>query len=241
VGEELAANLRSKLVEPLSEYELALRLTESKPKADWRQVLASIAKRAVEARAGKALQLVRKLYYGSDDQPDQPREWLRLRLSRLAYAFRSRRVIEGLSGDVDFSTRQQIIDAFNHDLYPLILLCSTVAEEGIDLQKRCNTVVHYDLEWNPAKVEQREGRVDRLGRRSDEPVQIITLKLDGTYDERIWTRCQNRRIWMELYLCTAWKQEGKSTEEETIDKRPLPSIIPKWLEDYRLDLRPAPI
>lgn len=241
VGEELAANLRSNLAGPLNQYELALGLTESKLSADWQQVLASLAREAVEARAGKALKSVRKLYYGSDDRPDQPREWLRLRLSRLAYAFRPRHVIEGLSGNVDFPTRQQIINAFNNDLYPLILLCSTVAEEGIDLQKRCNTVVHYDLEWNPAKVEQREGRVDRLGRRSDEPVQIITLKLDGTYDERIWARCRNRRIWMELYLCTAWKQEGKSTEEETIDKHPLPSIIPKWLEDYRLDLRPAPI
>ena len=52
---------------------------------------------------------------------------------------------------------------FNDFYNPFVLLVSRVGEEGIDLQKQCRYVIHYDLEWNPAKMEQREGRVDRLG------------------------------------------------------------------------------
>ena len=52
---------------------------------------------------------------------------------------------------------------FNLPYNPFVLLVSRVGEEGIDLQKQCRYVIHYDLEWNPAKMEQREGRVDRVG------------------------------------------------------------------------------
>jgi len=53
---------------------------------------------------------------------------------------------------------------FNLPYNPFLLLVSRVGEEGIDLQKQCRYVIHYDLEWNQAKMEQREGRVDRVGR-----------------------------------------------------------------------------
>jgi SNF2 family DNA or RNA helicase len=52
------------------------------------------------------------------------------------------------------------------------------------LQQYCRHVVHYDLEWNPAKLEQREGRVDRKGRKTDGPVNVYFLLCSGTYDER---------------------------------------------------------
>ena len=36
-------------------------------------------------------------------------------------------------------------------------------QEGLDLHKHCRRVVHHDLVWNPAQIEQRIGRIDRLG------------------------------------------------------------------------------
>jgi ERCC4-related helicase len=120
-----------------------------------------------------------------------------------------------------------------------VLVCSSVAEEGIDLQKQCNTVIHYDLEWNPAKVEQREGRVDRLGG-SDE-VLVEFKRLAKTYDERIYNRFNARRIWMDLYLCNKWIEEGNSAEEDSDEEHDAPlgtSNDVTWLAKYRLDLRP---
>ena len=236
-------NLRAKLTEPLHEYRLALQVI--KEGGNWKQSLQICVERAVRERAGEILKSVRKLYYGSGDQPTQPREWLRLRLSRVAYGLYPRHAIEEIFGGKDFSARQQIINAFNKDLYPLVLICSSVGEEGIDLQKQCNTVVHYDLEWNPAKVEQREGRVDRVARDRTKAVQVVTFKLADTYDERILARCNNRKIWMELYLCRAWREEGKQAEIEGGEKHSSLGDIPTWLqgslEDLRLDLRPEPI
>ena len=52
---------------------------------------------------------------------------------------------------------------FNRRHNPFVLLVSQVGEEGIDLQEQCRYIIHYDLEWNPARMEQREGRVDRTG------------------------------------------------------------------------------
>ncbi len=243
ISQVLRQNLYRKLQEPLSEYELLSYLvaTPTNNNGAWKVTLAKVVGDKIDQRLKKPLQTIKKLYYGSDYLPDQPREKLRLRLSQLAYSFSPRKPIEALYGEVDFATRQQIIDSFNNDLYPLILICSSVAEEGIDLQKRCNTVVHYDLEWNPAKVEQREGRVDRLGRTSKDQVQIRTFKLSKTYDERILARCENRKIWMDLYLCKTWQEEGRKLEEETILKAPEQALLnnPDWLVNYRLDLRPA--
>ena len=42
-----------------------------------------------------------------------------------------------------------------------ILVCTDAAREGINLQRRCHDVIHIDLPWNPARLEQRNGRIDR--------------------------------------------------------------------------------
>ena len=55
----------------------------------------------------------------------------------------------------------------------MILIASSVGQEGIDLQTYCRHVVHFDLEWNPARMEQREGRVDRQGKKTTGPVNVI--------------------------------------------------------------------
>ena len=44
-----------------------------------------------------------------------------------------------------------------------LLLATDAASEGLNLQSRCRLVVHFELPWNPMRLEQRVGRVDRLG------------------------------------------------------------------------------
>ena len=44
-----------------------------------------------------------------------------------------------------------------------MLLATDAASEGLNLQRRCRAVVHYELPWSPARLEQRTGRVDRIG------------------------------------------------------------------------------
>jgi ERCC4-related helicase len=44
-----------------------------------------------------------------------------------------------------------------------LLLATDAASEGLNLQHRCRTVIHFELPWSPARLEQRTGRVDRIG------------------------------------------------------------------------------
>jgi hypothetical protein len=49
---------------------------------------------------------------------------------------------------------------------------SNVGSEEIDLHTFSSHLVHFDIEWNPARMEQREGRIDRFGRHLKEPVNV---------------------------------------------------------------------
>src|SRR5438046_9549020 len=76
--------------------------------------------------------------------------------------------------------------AFNLPGPPYVLLCTKIAREGIDLHLWCRRVVQYDLEWNPALMEQQIGIVDRIGslsRRAAKPVEVVWAWVPGTYEE----------------------------------------------------------
>ena len=68
-----------------------------------------------------------------------------------------------------------------------VLLFSEVGCEGLDYQF-CDCIVNYDLPWNPMRVEQRIGRIDRHGQQS-ESVAIVNLITPGTVDADIYERC----------------------------------------------------
>lgn len=68
-----------------------------------------------------------------------------------------------------------------------VLLSSEVGTEGLDYQF-CDALVNYDLPWNPMRIEQRIGRIDRRGQKS-ESVAIKNLVVSGTVDAAIFERC----------------------------------------------------
>ena len=68
-----------------------------------------------------------------------------------------------------------------------VLLFSEVGCEGLDYQF-CDCIVNYDLPWNPMRIEQRIGRIDRKGQASD-TVLIYSLITPGTVDADIYERC----------------------------------------------------
>jgi superfamily II DNA or RNA helicase len=86
--------------------------------------------------------------------------------------------------------KSQVIDEFREDPTIRVLLSSEVASEGVDLQF-CRFLVNYDLPWNPMKVEQRIGRIDRLGQAA-EKIDILNLVYAETIDARIVQRLYER-------------------------------------------------
>lgn len=71
-----------------------------------------------------------------------------------------------------------------------VLLSSEVGSEGIDLQF-CRFLINYDLPWNPMRVEQRIGRLDRLGQNA-ERISIVNFSLVDTVEERILEKLYER-------------------------------------------------
>jgi len=63
-----------------------------------------------------------------------------------------------------------------------VLVSTDCLSEGINLQEHFNSVVHYDLSWNPTRHEQREGRVDRFGQASPQIKVITYYGLDNQID-----------------------------------------------------------
>jgi len=71
-----------------------------------------------------------------------------------------------------------------------VLLSSEVGSEGLDFQF-CDMLLNYDLPWNPMRIEQRIGRIDRYGQKS-ETVAIVNMITPGTVDADIYERCLMR-------------------------------------------------
>jgi hypothetical protein len=72
-------------------------------------------------------------------------------------------------GGMDSDDRERIKAAFQTDprQSPIrILLATDAASEGINLQNHCARMVHYEIPWNPNRLEQRNGRIDRHGQKS---------------------------------------------------------------------------
>ena len=96
-----------------------------------------------------------------------------------------------IHGDVDDDDRRSLRRAFaltpDNPAAIDVLLSSEVGSEGLDFQF-CDALVNYDIPWNPMRIEQRIGRIDRYGQAS-ETVAIYNLVTPGTVDFDIYSRC----------------------------------------------------
>ena len=102
--------------------------------------------------------------------------------------------VEQVDGGVKDSMRQEYRARFElpkEDPDAIdILLFTEVGSEGLDYQF-CDMMINYDLPWNPMRIEQRIGRIDRRGQQS-EAVSIYNVITNGTVDADIYYRCLMR-------------------------------------------------
>jgi superfamily II DNA or RNA helicase len=81
--------------------------------------------------------------------------------------------IDAVTGTLPPEEREVRVNDLSNHAGPRLLIATDCLSEGINLQDGFTAVVHYDLAWNPTRHEQREGRVDRFGQRS-EIVRTVT-------------------------------------------------------------------
>ena len=71
-----------------------------------------------------------------------------------------------------------------------VLLCTEAAAEGLNFQF-CGSLINYDMPWNPMRVEQRIGRIDRLGQKHTK-IRIINLHYEGTVEADVYLALRRR-------------------------------------------------
>ena len=135
------------------------------------------------------------------------------------------------NGEVRSETRRRLLLAFNTPLFPEILIASSVLAEGVDLHLHCRYVIHHDLCWNPSTLEQRSGRVDRIGSKAEQVKQSIHLYLPyiaATQDEKMYRVVRDRERWFQIVMGEKYEVDEASTDA-TAERIPLPEAIRKQL------------
>ena len=96
--------------------------------------------------------------------------WLRERLIAAGYGGKNGERLAQLYGGQDPDERARVKNVFTDrpDLDKVrILVATDSASEGINLQRYCHRILHWEIPWNPNRLEQRNGRVDRHGQRAE--------------------------------------------------------------------------
>jgi ERCC4-related helicase len=86
-------------------------------------------------------------------------------------------------------TREDAASQFNSGRVRF-LVSTEAGGEGIDLQKRCHSLIHVDLPWNPMRLHQRVGRLNRYGQTCQ--VEVYTLRNPATVESRIWDKLNSK-------------------------------------------------
>ncbi|MGX1565619.1 helicase-related protein [Streptomyces sp. NPDC055506] len=94
-----------------------------------------------------------------------------------------------MHGKTPPAERERIMKDFRAGAFDLLLV-SEVGSEGLDFEF-CNVLVNYDLPWNPMRVEQRIGRLDRFGQQHDK-IFIFNMQVPGTIETDIFQRLYAR-------------------------------------------------
>ncbi|RMG78513.1 MAG: helicase, partial [Bacteroidetes bacterium] len=90
-----------------------------------------------------------------------------------------------ITGEMVDEERKERINLLSESNNPKVLVATDCLSEGINLQEQFTAVIHYDLPWNPNRLEQREGRVDRFGQSAEEVKAYMLWGSDNPIDSAV--------------------------------------------------------
>jgi len=121
-----------------------------------------------------------------------------------------------IHGGVNRDTRRRIQEAFRNDPTTRILIATDAAGEGVNLQ-RANLMVNYDIPWNPNRIEQRFGRIHRIGQ--TQICYLWNLVANETREGRVFERLfekieEQRKVYGDqIYDCLGDAQINRALQE----------------------------
>lgn len=149
------------------------------------------AARALVGTRDSKLEILRPLLAGLVDEGRRALlfTFSRPTLDYLRSTFEQEYRVAVLHGSVPIERRRVIMAEFREGRYDFVF-ANRVASEGLDFEF-CSAVINYDLPWNPMEIEQRIGRIDRIGQ-TEEKIVVAHFYNDATIDERILRRVLDR-------------------------------------------------
>jgi superfamily II DNA or RNA helicase len=171
----------------------------------WLNVLIDATHRAIQEDR-KTTALVRLLRRAR--QPALVFTEYRDTLERLASAVASLAPIALLHGGLTTEARRLALHRFASG-EAQVLLCTDAASEGMNLHERCRLAISLERPWNPNRLEQRIGRVDRLGQ--TRTVHAILLVGRGTFEERFESRFNAKMVRIQDAIDTA-QADSRTTD-----------------------------
>lgn len=135
------------------------------------------------------------------------------------------------NGQVSRKTRDMLMLTFNTPLFPEVLIASSVMAEGVDLHLNCRHVIHHDLCWNPSTLEQRTGRVDRIGAKMEKagkPVDVFLPYVAETQDQKMYRVVMDRERWFKVVMGDRYSVDAETTER-LARRVPLPEAAAREL------------
>ncbi|MCF7962626.1 MAG: DEAD/DEAH box helicase [Pirellula sp.] len=121
-----------------------------------------------------------------------------------------------VNGRTRSETRQRLMLTFNTPFYPEVLIASSVMSEGVDLHLNCRHMIHHDLCWNPSNLEQRTGRIDRIGAKAEivgKPIQIFLPYIAETQDEKMYRVVMDRERWFNVVMGEKYTVDAQTTDK----------------------------
>jgi len=186
----------------------------------------------------------------ADDQKNTERKslWRAISLRGFQTKEGSEPLVQTLQGSTKAEDRVARCAAFNSPLAPDVLICTSIGSEGIDLHRECAEIIHHDMPWNPARLEQRNGRIDRVGSLSKATglhVRIGVPFLEQSYErfqfDRLLSRAQLFQVLLGTLDFDATDVDKENDGETMLEPDPdaaadtsylealLPEALAKWL------------
>jgi superfamily II DNA or RNA helicase len=148
------------------------------------------------------------------------RDTLNYLVGRLRGLFGRTEAVVAIHGQLPRAERRAVQEAFTQDRNVLVLVATDAAGEGINLQ-RAHLMVNYDLPWNPNRIEQRFGRVHRIGQ--TEVCSLWNLVAEETREGQVFQRLfekleeQRRALGGQVFDVLGEAFRGRSLRELLID------------------------
>ena len=184
---------------------------------------------------------------------DTKRYLLQQLQAAIALSDRERDRIDVFHGGIGEERREAIKNAFNSDpaRHPLrILIATDAAREGVNLQNNCADLFHFDVPWNPSRMEQRNGRIDRklqrspvvscyyfvLPQRAEDRVLDVLVKKTATIQKELGSLSPVVERNLSRLLEGGIRHHEASNITNSIEQADLPNVrvISEELEENRL-------